>query len=105
MKNSNEKTCENCGHLSPGGFGGECRSYTGPKSMQPVKYNDTCCKFATPLEVDVNSVCCTSADCAKYRIATMSAESLRACLGKESRATVRKMIETRLRKLEKEQTA
>lgn len=95
------RTCKNCGHLSPSLFGGQCRSYTGPKSFQAVAPHDTCCEFATPTEVDVTSVCCTSADCAKYRILTMCAESLRACLEKETRATVLKMIESRIKKLEK----
>jgi hypothetical protein len=92
-----KKICKNCGYLS---IDRRCNHYTGPRSMRQVKLNDTCSDYATEIDVAVMQVCCTSADCARYTIEKIGLDALKACLAKETRATVKKMIASRMRKLE-----
>lgn len=92
-----KKTCENCGYLSTDR---RCNHYTGPRSMQQVKLTDTCSGYANEIDVAVMQVCCTSADCARYTIEKIGLDALKACLAKETRATVKKMITSRIKKLE-----
>jgi hypothetical protein len=91
------KTCSNCGYLSTDR---RCNHYTGPRSMQKVNLSETCSDYATEIEVSIKHVCCTSADCARYTIEKISLDALKACLAKETRATVKKMIASRIKKLE-----
>jgi hypothetical protein len=91
------KTCKTCGYYRQSDR--ECGNYFGPKAQANVNPEDSCKEYATQIEVDVKSVCCTSVDCAKDRICKIGPESIRACLKKETRSTVRKMLESRLRKL------
>ena len=93
-----KKICKNCGYLSTDQ---RCNNYTGPRSMQSVKLSETCSDYATEIEVSIKHVCCTSADCARYTIAKLDLDALKACLEKETRATVLKMIESRIKKLER----
>ena len=93
------KNCGTCGYYRQSEQ--ECGNYFGPKAQTEVQPEDSCKEYATPAECDVRSVCCTSVDCAKYRMSSLSVESINACLKKETRSTVRKMLESRLRRLEK----
>lgn len=92
------RTCKTCGYRRDG----ECSCYFSPRNMASVKPTDSCDEYSTPIEVDVKSICHTSVDCARNLIARLSAESIKACLEKENRSTVIKMLESRLRKLVKE---
>lgn len=89
------RTCETCGYRRDG----KCGSYFSPRNMASVKPTDSCKEYATPIEVDIKSICCTSVDCARDRISSLNAESIKATLERETRNTVRKMLESRLRKL------
>ena len=92
-----KKICKNCGYVTPEN---RCGNYTGPRALRRVKLTDTCSGYATELDVAVMRVCCTSADCAKSTISGLGLGALKACLEKETRATVLKMIESRIKKLE-----
>lgn len=96
------KTCKTCGYYRQSEQ--ECGNYFGPRAQAKVNPEDSCKEYATPVECDVRSVCCTSVDCAKYRMSSLSVESINACLKKETRSTVRKMLESRLRKLSRGET-
>lgn len=89
------RTCGTCGYRRDG----KCSCYFSPRNMASVQPTDTCDEHSTPIEVDVKSICCTSVDCARDRISSLSKESIKACLEKESRSTVKKLLESRLRKL------
>ncbi len=95
------RTCGACGYRRDG----KCSCYFSPRNMASVQPSETCEEYSTPIEVDVKSVCCTSVDCARDRIGRLGVESINACLEKETRSTVRKMLESRLRKLGKSHDA
>ncbi len=92
------KTCETCGYYHQRG---ECGNYFGPRGQAKISPEDSCKEYATLVEVDIRSVCHASVDCAKARVAELGVESIKVCLERETRSTVRKMLEARLRKLEK----
>lgn len=80
---------------------GRCKNYFSVNSLQLVQPTDACNDHATWLETEVRSVCCTTIDCAKTRIPKMELSALRACLEKETRSTLKKMIQTRIKRLER----
>jgi hypothetical protein len=111
----NEKqTCQTCAHLVLNGGGfykghPHCGHNYGPKANKPVTLNKTTCEnHQTQIEKLASNIVYTSIDCAKSGIEQASAEVLRMAKQMEiagaNRAGILKKIDTRLNRLEKEQS-
>ena len=91
------RVCENCGHCKQS----VCESYVSPMRGIVVKSGFSCEHHRTALECQVDSICGTSVDDARYGVERAGIEILVACLERENRKTLRRLIESRIKKLSK----
>ena len=112
MENNTERrVCRTCAYVKPTGSGfykghATCGSYIGPKAGKVITMDEsTCIKHATQIEARAGAIVHTSADCAKSYIERASLEVLLLARQLETaaanRVSVIKMIDVRIRKLEK----
>lgn len=89
------RTCSSCGYCETN----KCASYPSPMYGIVVKAGFSCEYHKSPLERRVDGICGTSVDCAKSGIERADLETLAACLERENRKTLRRLIESRIKKL------
>lgn len=91
------RICGNCGYCKQGA----CASYISPMRGIIVKPGFSCEHHRTALECEVDRICGTSVDDARYSVEHADIETLTACLEREKRKTLRRVIESRIKKLNK----
>ena len=91
------RNCSNCGYREH--VEGRCESYLSPMCGAIVKHRFSCEYHRTSLERKVDNICGTSVEDAKYSVERADLETLMACLEKEKRKSLRRLIESRIKKL------